>query len=191
MDKYNDAKKLSLLLDCAESGIKVKDVGEIEGLEQYGGKYFVLSTGEVWSKHKGDMLKPYLHTDGYLLVDLRDGDNRKQVRVHRLVALAFLPNPENLPTVNHKDECITNNELSNLEWMSVVDNIRYGTGSQRSAANRRKPVECIETGEVYPSLTEAAEAVGGSISNLSTAIKKHWKHRGYTWRYVILDDAES
>lgn len=116
-----------MLLDCAESGIKVKDVGEIEGLEQYGGKYFVLSTGEVWSQYKGDMLKPYKNSDGYLIVDLRDGENRKQVRVHRLVALAFLPNPENLLTINHKDECITNNELSNLEWMSIADNVRYGT----------------------------------------------------------------
>lgn len=187
MDKYNDAKKLSLLLDCAESGIKVKDIGEIEGYENYLGKYFVLSTGEVWSKHKGGMLKPYPNTDGYLLVDLRDGENRKQVRVHRLVALAFLPNPENLPTVNHRDECITNNELSNLEWMTIGDNVRYGTGAQRGAAKRCKPVECIETGVIYPSLFDAVKAVNGNYGNMSTAIKNHWKHRGYTWRYVIVD----
>ena len=187
MEKYDSAQKLALLLDCAESGIKVKDIGEIEGYENYLGKYFVLSTGEVWSNHKGDMMKPYKNSDGYLIVDLREGYNRKQVRVHRLVALAFLPNPDNLETVNHKDEDVTNNDLSNLEWMSVGDNVRYGTGSQRGAAARRKPVECIETGVIYSSLTEAAEAINGSIGNLSTAIKKHWKHRGYTWRYAALD----
>lgn len=187
MEKYNSAQKLALLLNCAESGIQVKDIGEIEGYESYLGKYFVLSSGEVWSQYKGDMLKPYSN-EGYLIVDLRDGENRKQARVHRLVALAFLPNPDNLETVNHKDEDITNNELSNLEWMSVGDNVRYGTGTQRAAAARCKPVECIETGVVYASLTEAAEAVKGNIGNLSTAIKNHWKHRGYTWRYVIIDE---
>lgn len=191
MEKYNSAQKLSLLLDCAENGIKVKDIGEIEGYENFLGKYFILSTGEVWSRYKGDTLKPYKNSDGYMIVDLRDGDMRKQARVHRLVALAFLPNPENLPTVNHKDENIENNELSNLEWMSVIDNIRYGTGTQRAAAARCKPVECIETGVVYPSLTEAANAVNGNVGNLCTAIKNNWKHCGYTWRYASTDVAES
>lgn len=191
MNKQSYAEKLALLLDCAENGILIKDVGEIKGYEQYGGKYFVLSSGDVWSKFKGDMLKPYPNTDGYLLVDLRDGDKRKQVRVHRMVALAFLPNPDNLETVNHIDECITNNELSNLQWMSVADNVRYGTGSQRSAAARCKPVECVETGVIYPSMKEAAAAVNGSTGNLSNAIKNNWKHRGYHWRYAILDNAES
>lgn len=74
------------------------------------------------------MLKPYLHPDGYLIVDLRDGETRKQVKMHRLVAMAFIPNPDNLATVNHKDENKTNNDISNLEWMSVGDNVRYGTG---------------------------------------------------------------
>jgi hypothetical protein len=89
------------------------------------------------------------------------------------VAEAFIPNPDNLPTVNHKDEDVTHNELSNLEWMTIGDNVRYGTGSERSAAKRCKSVRCVETGEVYPSITEAAKAIKGNSPYLSQIIKNN------------------
>ena len=183
MDKYQMADKLAFFLECAENGIRVKSIGNIKGFEDFEDNYFILSTGEVWSKYKKEFLKPYFNSDGYHLVDLRNGECRKQARVHRLVALAFIPNPDNLPTVNHKDECHTNNDISNLEWMSIRDNIRYGTGTKRSAEHRKKPVICVETGEVFPSVKEAADYYQVSYSNIFRALKNprhtsggvHWQ----------------
>lgn len=184
MDRYEQAQKLALLINCAETGTQIKDVGDISGYETFCGKYFVLSTGDVWSRYKKGLLKPYLNPDGYLIVDLRDGENRKQVKVHRLVAQAFIPNPDNLATVNHKDENKINNDVSNLEWMSVGDNVRYGTGIQRNAISRQKAVICVETGEIYPSVTAAAKAINGNPSNISSGCKYGWAHHGYHWEYA-------
>lgn len=77
--------------------------------------------------------------------------------MHRLVAEAFIPNPSGLDTVNHKDEVKTHNYVGNLEWMSNGDNVRYGTGSQRAAKSRMKPVYCIEQDKYYESVGKAAE----------------------------------
>lgn len=185
--KFELMGKLSLLLNCAETGTQIKDIGDISGYESFGGRYFILSTGDVWSITKKGFLKAYPNADGYLIVDLRNGESRKQARVHRLVAQAFIPNPEDLPTVNHKDECKTNNDISNLEWMSVGDNVRYGTGVERCAKQRQKAVRCVETGEIYPSITKAAKAVDGIASNISAGCRHGWAHHGYHWEYVIED----
>lgn len=72
---------------------------------------------------------------GYLFVDLWKYNNSRREYVHRLVAMAFIPNPDNKPQVNHKDEIKTNNEVSNLEWVTVKENNNYGTHTER----------CVET----------------------------------------------
>ena len=166
---------------------QIKDIGDLgEEYEPYRGKYFVFSSGRVWSLHKRDFLKPYPNRDGYYIIDLRDGEDtcRKQCRLHRLVAEAFIPNPDNLPTVNHENEDKSKNDVSNLSWMSVGDNVRYGTGSERSAAKRRKPVRCVETGEIYPSIGEAAKAIEGNSPYFSQVIKNNQLYKGYHWELV-------
>ena len=75
---------------------------------------------------------------GYLFVELCKDGKDKAYRINRLVAQAFLPNPDNLPEVNHKDEDKTNNKVENLEWCSKLYNINYGTGRKRSAEKRAK-----------------------------------------------------
>jgi hypothetical protein len=65
-------------------------------------------------------------------------------KVHRLVAQAFIPNPNNLSDVNHKDENRKNNNVENLEWMSHVDNCNYGTRNERSKVKRSKPVQQLD-----------------------------------------------
>ena len=92
------------------------------------------------------VLKLVKQSNGYLYVNLYKEGNRKMHRVHRLVAQAFLPNPNNLPEVNHIDEDKTNNKVCsgmvNLEWCDRKYNNNYGTGHQRSVETQsKKPIQ--------------------------------------------------
>jgi len=89
---------------------------------------------------KGKILSPTTDSSGYQQVRLW-GNGKKSFLLHRLVAKTFIPNPNNLETVNHKDENPKNNRADNLEYMSVVDNIRYGTAISRRSQSLRKAVE--------------------------------------------------
>ena len=90
--------------------------------------YEVDTDGNVYSKYR--RLKPTVKRNGYLQVSL---GRSKVAMVHRLVAEAFLPNPDNLPCINHKDNNKTNNKVSNLEWCTQATNIRHMTNQNRQA----------------------------------------------------------
>jgi hypothetical protein len=117
-----------------------KDIKGFEGL------YQVSNTGKVKSlerinpqnKHQNErLLKPKTNRNGYYEVTLSKGGKLKSFRVNRLVAFAFIenPDPKRLNQVNHKDEIKTNNAYTNLEWCDCKYNINYGTGHARSVAN--------------------------------------------------------
>lgn len=91
-------------------------------IEDYEKNYFIYSNGLVWSKRNKDFLKPY-KARGYLIVDLYKDGQRKKYYIHRLVASAFLENPNNYPQVNHKDEDKENNNVYNLEWCTHSENM--------------------------------------------------------------------
>ena len=76
-------------------------------------------------------LKPTKDSHGYLCVSLYKEGKMKFVKIHRLVAEAFLDNPDNLPQINHKDEDKTNNHVNNLEWCDAKYNSNYGTRTER------------------------------------------------------------
>lgn len=96
-------------------------IRDIQGYENYQ----ITDDGRVWSKITNKWLKATDNGWGYLKVNLYKNGKMKCCRVHRLVANAFLPNPENLPQINHKDEDKTNNNVSNLEWCDRAYNINY------------------------------------------------------------------
>ena len=105
---------------------------KIPGFEDY----TVSNLGRVMNKH-GRIMKQSNHKQGYKLIGLKKDKKLYGKQVHRLVALAFIPNPDNLPQVNHKDECKNNNCVDNLEWCDAKYNINYGTGISRSVASRK------------------------------------------------------
>lgn len=158
----------------------------------YEGIYEVSDQGRVKSLKFGKemILKPIKETGGYLRVNLFKEGNRKQTNIHRLVAEAFIPNPNNLETVNHKDEVKTNNVVSNLEWMSQRDNNNYGTRNKRAAESHSKQVQMFDkkTGEVlatFPSTGEAARVTGIAHQNISECCNVKLKSAGgYVWRYA-------
>lgn len=99
-------------------------------IEGYNGRFQVSNLGRIKTfnyKNTGveKILKPKKHSKGYLHIQLMSGELNKTFTIHRLVAEAFIPNPENLPCVNHKDENKTNNNVDNLEWCDRKYNNNY------------------------------------------------------------------
>lgn len=92
--------------------------------------YEVYEDGRIWSNKTNKFLKPNYTKRGYTSVELFNADGHKRLLVHRLVANAFIPNPYDLPQVNHKDEDPTNNAADNLEWCTAKYNMNYGEGAR-------------------------------------------------------------
>ena len=147
--------------------------------------YLIYDTGKVWSIRNNKFLKPQLTRDGYYSVDLCLNGTDKVVKIHRLVANAFIPNPENLPQVNHIDENKTNNNVNNLEWCTPEYNNNYGSHNARIAKTKGKPVTCIETNITYQSLAEAERQTGAAKSVIHRCCNgKGYTAGGYHWKYA-------
>jgi hypothetical protein len=168
----------------------VSNMGRVKSVER------TVSTNTGKRRIQEKVLLPMMTDNGYWTVCLsRDGASRR-VSVHRLVAEAFIPNPDNLPMVNHKDECGLNNAVENLEWCTAKYNSNYGTVKDRISEKNGKPV-CrfdLETGEileVFRSMSEA-ESTGlycrCLIRDVCQGVRPH--HKGYGWRFVNEADAE-
>lgn len=149
-------------------------------IEGYNG-YMISNFGNVKSykvdKINGKLMKPYRSTKGYLQIDIsldgRKREHRVHLAVHRLVASAFIPNPDNLPQVNHKDENKTNNCVDNLEWCTNEYNANYGTKSERVAQKTRTPVYSIDKDgniEEFEGVRVAARSLTGDPNAASSII---------------------
>ena len=112
---------------------EVSNTGQVRSLDRYV-KY---SNGRI-HLHKGKVLSPVKDKYGYLTVVLSCNGKQKTIKIHRLVAQAFLPNPDNLPQVNHRDEVKLNNCVDNLEWCSAKYNLSYGTARIRERDTKIK-----------------------------------------------------
>ena len=104
-------------------------------IEGYEGLYQVSDLGRVKALNYNKtgmerVLSAGKDTGGYMYVILHKNGKGKMCSVHRLVAQAFIPNPNGLPEINHKDECKTNNIVSNLEWCTAKYNMNYGNGAK-------------------------------------------------------------
>lgn len=105
-------------------------------------------------------------------VMLSKGGKRKNFTIHRLVANAFIPNPNNLPEVNHIDEDPSNNVVDNLEWCTKKYNINYGTAIYRIRKSNPQCIKCVVDGVVYDSLGEASRYIGCDKTRLWKYLKR-------------------
>ena len=176
-------------------------------IEGYEGIYQVSNLGRVRSLdricimkngrkrlHKGRIMAFFVGHDGYLIVKLCAKSSKVSYRVHRLVANAFIHNPDNLPLVNHKDENKTNNVASNLEWCTQKYNVNYGTTIARLSASHRnhpklsKPIEQYTMDghfvTSYPSSKEAQRQTGIHAVDIALCCRGIYSQSGgYHWKY--------
>lgn len=169
----------------------------VKGFE---GLYAVSNLGRVKSlnyNHTGveKILKPQKNRGGYLYINLCRNGKVKAFKVHRLVAAAFLPNPNNLPQVNHKDEVKDNNCVSNLEFCDCKYNNNYGTRNKKIASDLSKSVEAsrfpdFREIELRFASTREAGRNGYHCGDVSDCCNGRYCSRGnfyknLYWRYAV------
>ena len=165
-------------------------------IQGYEGLYRVSNLGRVKSFHKAKehILSPGKDKDGYFQVQLYKNGINKMRKVHRLVAQAFISNPNNLPQINHKDENKQNNNVDNLEWCTNEYNHNYGTRNERAAKSCSKKIILINTGEIFESTREASKKYNVHNSTICQCLKGIKKSAGKSsngekliWKYYEED----
>lgn len=162
-------------------------------------------------KAKGKILTPGDNGNGYLFLYLYKDGNSKHMYIHRMVAFTFIPNPNNLPQVNHKDENPSNNHVDNLEWCDAEYNSNYGSHNEKvresakkrelteerrqilkeNSMKKRRKIICVETEQIFDSVKEAEEWCHGHVAQCLRGRTK--TAGGYHWMYYdeFLESRES
>lgn len=179
---------------------QVSNLGRVKSL----GRVSVYKDGRKKVLHER-ILHNFLSDQGYYHVMLCKNGETKRFKVHRLVAMAFIANPDNLPVVNHKDENPQNNVVENLEWCTQAYNVRYGTMIERGRMKQfnrsdlsKKVAQYTSDGELVDTFNSVSEVErmypqfrtesvsrccrGGQI------LKGKWQpvtaYKGYIWKYI-------
>lgn len=164
-------------------------------------RYSVSDAGQVRNDITGRVLKTQADKFGYLRLGLSNDQGRSKKYLHRLVAEAFVPNPDGKPEVNHKDGNKKNCAASNFEWVTPHENLIHMyrvLGIKRKPLSkeeverlsmfaskaRMKSVRCIETGRVYESLKSAAVDTGITGASITHAMRRAGTAGGFHWEFA-------
>jgi hypothetical protein len=183
-----------------------KDIDGYEGLYQVssGGRIrrmasSVLKSNGIYYNSKCVIRKPFITSVGYYMITLSKSGRINQYVVHRLIAAAFIPNPENKPQVNHKNLDKKDNRLDNLEWVTVSENAKHYVASGRfrppcrgrfgSKHHLSKPIHKTDLKgnilESFDAVKTAARKLGTTSSNICSCLKGRNKtHLGFKWIYA-------
>lgn len=164
------------------------------------GEYQASSNGRIMTTKSGRILTPVVDDCGYERVCLFKADRRKRHKVHRLIAMTFLPNPFSKSQVNHKDGNKRNNNVENLEWATNKENMRHSRenglhdGHKKYCESKRKRIVAIhmKSGReiVFDSILSAKRTIGSNhIQDVLSGKRREAK--GYTFRYAkeVMPDA--
>lgn len=152
-------------------------------------KYLVNEYGDLISLRgrKPKLMKRQTYKIGYQYYPIQVGKRNVKIKVHRIVAKTFLEEKEGKNLVNHKDGDKTNNYIGNLEWCSNSENIlhAYNVLGSKHGGKKCKQVRCIETGEIFKSVSDAARAKNTFRSSIRKVINGTQNNcGGYTWEDV-------
>ena len=173
---WGDIPNYEGLYQASNSG-RIKSLDKI--VNDNGGKLLV----------KGRILKPSIDDKGYLQIVLTKNGKRKSYKIHRLIALTFISNPNKLLEVNHKNEIKLDNRVENLEWCTHKYNCNYGTRNYRCTKHRNHKVIQFDLFgtyiKTYNSLKEAEQQTNIKYQNIyACCINKIKQTKGYIWRYA-------
>lgn len=166
-----------------EGFYQISNLGRVRSLDRY-----VNCLIGIKALRKGKILTQNYNNKGYKRVSLCKNGKHKNFQVHRLVAEAFIPNPDHLPCINHKDEDKTNNHVDNLEWCSVEYNSNYGTAIERRSEKRKVPILQYDNQgnfiREWNSASDAYRELGIYQQDISRCCKGIRKSAcGYIWIY--------
>ena len=160
-------------------------------------RYKFSCNGEVWDKQKQRNVyeKYYDETGNYGIITLMDNNGEwVTLRLHRLIAKIFIPNPDNLPCVNHRDENKHNNSVENLEWCTHDYNNNYGTHNERVGDSNRNGKLSKQVAQysldgnlikIWPSTMEIRRQLGFSQGNIASYCRGERKTAyGFIWKYL-------
>ena len=187
MNKYEMANNLEQLLNEAETAQIMK---EIPGFE---GQYSITPTGQVWSHREKHFIAQWDKGTGYYVVKLYNKQLRKvqSKAIHRLVAETYIPKPDYWTPgmkldVGHKNDIRNDNRVENLCWLTRAENL--DTEHFREAQQNKiySKVRCVETGEIYPSIKAAGEAIGKHKYGINLCLLgKQQTCGGFHWERVF------
>lgn len=180
---------------------------DIKGFEDYQ----ITDDGRVWSKKNNKWLKPWMLKNDYLCVSLMKDGKKHNIRLHRIIAEAFIPNPDNKPYIDHINTIRTDNSISNLRWVSHKENMNNPITTKKMSdynktikhwtqvkAMREAKIKTVyqytKDGvlvAVYDSVVDAAKATNSRVDKISSCCvgkeKSRLTHNGFKWSYNPLN----